>query len=219
MQSTTRCLADYLARKLTRRSALSHPPNLQNTKNSTWISQSCCLYPLPSPFPRHTYSSTPPRTRLLLSSLMYERTSATTREAIKDANSRQHMRLNPHRPGLARLRHFPGPGDLIRDVLGRAGLVDIRETLKRSPHVNQIQRFARRMEIEYEPVSELSSISSAYSALFWDVNSNWIVVAFKGMYSESDLSWSEERLMHVQGLHLPSLMVSPMISTVSFNLT
>ena len=75
------------------------------------------------------------------------------------------------------------------------------------------------MEIEYEPVSELSSISSAYSALFWDVNSNWIVVAFKGTYSKSDLSWLEERLMRAQGLHLPSLMVSPMISTVSFNLT
>jgi len=34
--------------------------------------------------------------------------------------------------------------------------------------------------IEFEPVSELNSMSSAYSALFWDVNSNWIIVAFKG---------------------------------------
>jgi hypothetical protein len=43
------------------------------------------------------------------------------------------------------------------------------------------------MKIEFEPISELDPMESAYSALFWDFNSNWIVVAFKGMYSESDL--------------------------------
>jgi len=116
---------------------------------------------------------------------MYERTSVTKQGAIKEAVSRQHMRLNPHRPGHARLRHFPGPGDLIQDVFGRAGLIDIKQALKRSSHVSRIQEFARQMEIEFEPVSELNSMSSAYSALFWDVNSNWIVVAFKGTYSES----------------------------------
>jgi hypothetical protein len=128
---------------------------------------------------------------------MYERTSTTTREAIKEAISRQHMRLNPHRPGLARLKHFPGPGDLIRDVFGRAGLIDVQQVLKRSSHVSRIQEFARRMEIEFEPISELSSMSSAYSALFWDVNSNWIVVAFKGMYSESNwIRWMSSLCVH-----------------------
>ena len=150
---------------------------------------------------------------------MYERTSHTTRGAIKDAISRQPMHLDAHRPGLARLKDFPGPGDLGRDVLGGAGHAGITQALDQSTHVGQIQRFTRRVKIEFEPISELNSISSAYSALFWDVNSNWIVVAFKGTYSESDLSWLEERLMRVQGLHLPSLMVSPMISTVSFHLT
>jgi hypothetical protein len=38
----------------------------------------------------------------------------------------------------------------------------------------------QRWGFEYEPVSELDSASSAYSAAFWDKNSNWIVVAFKG---------------------------------------
>lgn len=37
--------------------------------------------------------------------------------------------------------------------------------------------------IEYAPVSELNSVSSAFSALFWDPHSNWIVVAFKGVFS------------------------------------
>lgn len=111
---------------------------------------------------------------------MYERTSSTTREAVKEAVSRQHMRLNPHVPGMARSKAFPGPGDLIRDVFGRAGLTDVKEVLRRSNNVVRIQDFTRRMEIEFEPVSELTSMSSAYCALFWDVNSNWIVVAFKG---------------------------------------
>jgi len=144
---------------------------------------------------------------------MYERTSATQLKAIKEAVSRQHMRLNPHRPGLARLKHLPGPGDLIRDVFGRAGLIDIQQVLGSSSHVGRIQQFSRQMEIEFEPISELNSMSSAYSALFWDVNSNWIVVAFKGTCSESDLACLEERLIRVQGLHLLSLMVRLRIST------
>jgi len=119
---------------------------------------------------------------------MYERTSDTKRAAIKEAISRQHMRLNPHLPGMTRLKHFAGPGDLIRDVFGRAGLTDVNQVLKRSGHVARIQEFARRMGVEFEPVSELTSMSSAYCALFWDVNSNWIVVAFKGTCTESGLA-------------------------------
>jgi hypothetical protein len=38
----------------------------------------------------------------------------------------------------------------------------------------------QRWGLEYEPVSELDTASSAYSAAFWDKNSNWVVVAFKG---------------------------------------
>ena len=126
---------------------------------------------------------------------MYERTSATTREAVKEALSRQHMRLNPHLPGMARLKHFPGPGDLIREVFGRAGLIDVKQVLKRSSNVARIQEFTRRMEVEFEPVSELTSMSSAYCALFWDVNSNWIVVAFKGTYFEFRFAPLHEWLM------------------------
>lgn len=38
----------------------------------------------------------------------------------------------------------------------------------------------QKWELEYEPVSELDSASSAYSAAFWDKNSNWVVISFKG---------------------------------------
>ncbi len=150
---------------------------------------------------------------------MYERTSSTTREAIKDAVVRQDMRLNPHRPELARLNRFPVPGELIRDVFGRVGLTDVNQKLKHSRTVGRIQQFTRQMEIEFEPISELTSMSSAYCALFWDTKSNWIVVAFKGTYSESDLAWLDNRLTRMQGLHLLSLMVRPRIPTVSFVLT
>lgn len=130
---------------------------------------------------------------------MYERTSSTTREAIKDAVVRQDMRLNPHRPELARVRGFPVPGDLIRDVFGRVGLTDVNQKLKRSRTVGRIQQFTRKMEIEFEPISELSSMSSAYCALFWDAKSNWIVVAFKGTYSKSDLALLDIQLIPCAG--------------------
>ncbi|KAF8310018.1 alpha/beta-hydrolase [Clavulina sp. PMI_390] len=34
--------------------------------------------------------------------------------------------------------------------------------------------------MDFEPVSELNSTSSAFAGLFWDPKSNWIVVSFKG---------------------------------------
>jgi hypothetical protein len=127
---------------------------------------------------------------------MYERTSTATRNAIKEASSRHHMRLNPQLPGLAGLKHFPTPGDLIQDVFDRAALIDIKQTLKGSGHVARIQEFTRRMHIEFEPVSELTSMSSAYCALFWDVNSNWIVVAFKGQCSVFEPGWMRGLCAH-----------------------
>ncbi|KIM23393.1 hypothetical protein M408DRAFT_263942 [Serendipita vermifera MAFF 305830] len=38
----------------------------------------------------------------------------------------------------------------------------------------------KKWGFEYEPVSELDSASSAYSAMYWDKMSNWVVIAFKG---------------------------------------
>ena len=37
-----------------------------------------------------------------------------------------------------------------------------------------------RWGFEYEPVSELDTASSAYTAMFWDKTSNWVTIAFKG---------------------------------------
>ncbi|KAF8316060.1 alpha/beta-hydrolase [Clavulina sp. PMI_390] len=43
-----------------------------------------------------------------------------------------------------------------------------------------IRTFCRLHGIDFEPLSELNDSSSAFAGVFWDPNSNWIVVAFKG---------------------------------------
>ncbi|KAG8908990.1 hypothetical protein FRB99_000093 [Tulasnella sp. 403] len=46
--------------------------------------------------------------------------------------------------------------------------------------------------IEYEPVSELASLSQAYCSLFWDPASTWVVVAFKGTDPRSFEEWTTD---------------------------
>ncbi|KAG8824039.1 hypothetical protein FRC17_009190 [Serendipita sp. 399] len=56
----------------------------------------------------------------------------------------------------------------------------IRSLLRASPGDDLIATLASSLGLEYEPVSELNSASSAYAAIFWDKTSNWVVLAFKG---------------------------------------
>ncbi|KAG8733182.1 hypothetical protein FRC11_008108, partial [Ceratobasidium sp. 423] len=57
--------------------------------------------------------------------------------------------------------------------------------------------------IEYEPVSELNSVGSAFAALFWHPNEPWVVVAFKGTspteFDEwvTDLTFTREDIGHI----------------------
>ncbi|KAG8748706.1 hypothetical protein FRC10_000097 [Ceratobasidium sp. 414] len=59
--------------------------------------------------------------------------------------------------------------------------------------------------IEYEPVSELNGVGSAYAALFWHPQEPWVVVAFKGTspteFDEwvTDLTFTREDI----GMHIP----------------
>jgi len=106
---------------------------------------------------------------------MYERTIDPQLKSIKEAAP-----LRPER--------FQLDDDKTPNVSRRASPDAIKQVLQRSSHVNYIQEFSGKMKFEFEPISELNSMSSAYSGLFWDVNSNWIVVAFKGTCSGSDLA-------------------------------
>lgn len=69
--------------------------------------------------------------------------------------------------------------------------MSIKQILESGPGDSVIQACVGKWEIEYEAASELDSASSAYSAIFWDKRSNWIVVAFKGTSPpEFDGEWS-----------------------------
>lgn len=114
---------------------------------------------------------------------MYERTSGIQLGAIKEAA----LRPLPSLPGSS-----TATVNQAQDESSRARLTGIKEVLESSSHFNGIRQFSNRMGIEFEVISELNSIGLAYSGLFWDSNSNWIVVAFKGTPSGSDLAWLEE---------------------------
>ncbi|CAE6433819.1 unnamed protein product [Rhizoctonia solani] len=48
------------------------------------------------------------------------------------------------------------------------------------PGDSTIRAHLQSSEIEYEPVSELNGVGSAFAALFWHPREPWVVVAFKG---------------------------------------
>ncbi|CUA72251.1 Cullin-7 [Rhizoctonia solani] len=82
----------------------------------------------------------------------------------------------PH--GNTNAHAVPGPGDsTIRAHLASSG-------------------------IEYEPVSELNGVGSAFAALFWHPDEPWVVVAFKGTspteFDEwvTDLTFTREDISH-----------------------
>lgn len=43
-----------------------------------------------------------------------------------------------------------------------------------------IRSFCKRIQVGYEPVSELNTSTSAFCSFFWEPKGNWIVVTFKG---------------------------------------
>ncbi|QRW14667.1 Lipase (class 3) [Ceratobasidium sp. AG-Ba] len=70
---------------------------------------------------------------------------------------------------------------------------------------NVIRAHLAESGIEYEPVSELNGVGSAFAALFWHPQEPWIVVAFKGTspteFDEwvTDLTFTREDI----GMHIP----------------
>ncbi|KAF8682425.1 Alpha beta-hydrolase [Rhizoctonia solani] len=88
------------------------------------------------------------------------------------------------------------------------------ESTKPAPHGNTnahvepgpgdstIRAHLQSSGIEYEPVSELNGVGSAFAALFWHPKEPWIVVAFKGTspteFDEwvTDLTFTRENIGH-----------------------
>ncbi|KEP50786.1 lipase [Rhizoctonia solani 123E] len=101
----------------------------------------------------------------------------TTRKPVTKLEPRvESTQSAPH--GNTNAHVLPGPGDsTIRAHLASSG-------------------------IEYEPVSELNGVGSAFAALFWHPDEPWIVVAFKGTspteFDEwvTDLTFTREDISH-----------------------
>ncbi|KAF8323587.1 Alpha/Beta hydrolase protein [Cantharellus anzutake] len=72
-----------------------------------------------------------------------------------------------------------GPGRLLEDLFGEQKSDDVSQALD-SEGDRKIREFCAKFGIDFEPVSELNNTSSAFAGLFWDPNSNWIILSFKG---------------------------------------
>ncbi|KZT37546.1 alpha/beta-hydrolase [Sistotremastrum suecicum HHB10207 ss-3] len=143
---------------------------------------------LSQPPPDGPFSPEHPRTfdldaaKLLLqfASLMYERTSEATHDAIRKTRASHTFWHTIKRTSSHAAFHLTHPGGLLGAVLGDPEAEKVKKEFKNNHQDGVITDFIDRWHIKYAPVSELNSVSSAFSALFWDPNSNWIVVAFKG---------------------------------------
>lgn len=83
-------------------------------------------------------------------------------------------------PGLEKVtENFVPPGELVSRIFNRNTSAAVDKALT-SYGDERIREFAAAYGIEFEVVSELNTVSSAFCGLFWDPKSNWIVVAFKG---------------------------------------
>ncbi|PVF94692.1 alpha/beta-hydrolase [Serendipita vermifera] len=128
----------------------------------------------------------------------------------------QHIASHLHSPNILQsftspdhqspipLPNLPKPDHLLK-VFGKSATA-IRNMLHGSQGDNVIQNLVAQLGVEYEPVSELNSASSSYASVFWDKNSNWIVLAFKGTSpSEFDEWLTDFDVTRVEaGHHLPS---------------
>ncbi|KIO18852.1 hypothetical protein M407DRAFT_224543, partial [Tulasnella calospora MUT 4182] len=128
--------------------------------------------PDPSEYQARKFSLDVAKMLLLISSLMYERSTDDTIEAIK--NIKAH--INPFNLSITK-----STSSLAGDVVN----------IERSSR-SKIYKWTRDHGIQYEPVSELASLGQAYASVFWDPKSNCIVVAFKGTDPRSFEEWTTD---------------------------
>lgn len=118
--------------------------------------------------------------KLLLqcSALMYERTS----HPLLDALEKTRNAFNPS--GLDANSHHEKtapPGQVLEDVVGERTARLVTDSLhQENEEEDEMTRFAARLGIKYATLSELNSQTSAFCGCFWDPNSNYIILAFKG---------------------------------------
>ncbi|KZT37545.1 alpha/beta-hydrolase [Sistotremastrum suecicum HHB10207 ss-3] len=135
------------------------------------------------PSPR-TFDLDAAKMLLQLASLMYERTSEPTQVAILENRASSTFRETLRRTSTYPLFELSHPGGLLgavrHDAEAEIAFQASKDKYQHNRGDAEIAKVTRRYHIQYAVASELNSVSSAFSALFWDAHSNWIVVAFKG---------------------------------------
>ena len=115
---------------------------------------------------------------------MYERRSdplhdvlETTRATAAARNPQQRQLSNPE---------VTAPGQLLTATLGEATAQDVRDKLHAED--DHLSDFAADIGFQYSTISELNSQSSAFCGIFYDPNSNYMILAFRGT---SPTEWNE----------------------------
>lgn len=85
------------------------------------------------------------------------------------------------------------PGQRLSEACGTEGAKLVRAQLHGdNTEEATISQLATRLGLRYSTVSELNSAGSAYCGLFWDPNSTFIIVAFKGTNPTDFMEWSTD---------------------------
>lgn len=119
---------------------------------------------------------------------MYERTSAPLRGAL-DA-SKRHPHRHAHRQHAE--LHTSKPGELLCAILGPDVAQDVNIHLHANPEEDALAAFALRLGVRYNTVSELNSQGSAFCGMFWDPESTWIILAYKGTSPTEFVEWTTD---------------------------
>ncbi|KIO27368.1 hypothetical protein M407DRAFT_191699 [Tulasnella calospora MUT 4182] len=159
--------------------------------------------PDPSEYEARKFSLDIAKMLLQVSSLMYERSNEDTVKAIKHIQN-QIAKVDTLTTKVGPLPLYnltppfrdavDQPGALFGTLVGsknKSSIADDVVSFERGSR-NKIDDWAAEHGIQYEPVSELASLSQAYASVFWDPTSNWIVVAFKGTDPRSFEEWTTD---------------------------
>jgi len=123
------------------------------------------------------------------SALMYEHTSEplqgaleTTREALQTAPPSQKASVDS---SVSR------PGEVLQTAVGSAAAKQISASLdQHNAEDSEAARFAARLGIKYATVSELNSQTAAFCRCFWDPQSNYIILSFRGTGPTDFIEWA-----------------------------
>jgi len=118
---------------------------------------------------------------------MYERTSSPLHNALDDLVRKRHK--HPHRRQSTVVSQ---PGDLLQDYVGHDDAQEVTKHLHTNPEEDALANFADSLGLRYATISELNSQGSAFCGMFWDPESTWIILAYKGTSPTEFEEWTTD---------------------------